>query len=147
MALHEIVYISLACEEMNAEQLGALLRECRKHNERFGITGVLVHVDREFLQLIEGEEDDVRVLFGRIASDRRHQQIHKLWDEPISERNYPVWSMALIDEALLESVPGTESAAWLRDGIGTLAQGSTGKKLLLKLREDYLYQDGSSAGA
>jgi len=63
MALHEIVYVSLASEEMTTQQLDALLTCCRLRNEKSQVTGVLVYHQREFLQLLEGEADAVNALF------------------------------------------------------------------------------------
>ncbi len=142
MALHEIVYVSLACEDMTAEQLQVLLRVCRAHNELAGISGVLIYCEREFLQLLEGEASEVKALFDRIADDRQHQQIYKLWDEPISKRSYGDWSMAFVDPALIEAVPQAVSPAWLGQGLrASMKDASTGKKLLLKLRDELLERD------
>ncbi len=46
MALHEIVYLSLASEEMTMQQLDALLTCCRLQNEKSPVTGVLVYHQR-----------------------------------------------------------------------------------------------------
>jgi len=48
--LHEIIYVSLASEEMDAWKLDRLLSRCRSQNEETGITGVLVHHERSILQ-------------------------------------------------------------------------------------------------
>ena len=138
MALHEIIYVSLASEEMTTQQLDALLVESRRYNEKSGVTGVLVYHQREFLQLLEGEADAVNALFEQIEVDQRHQQVYKLWDGPINERSYTRWSMAFVDQGLIDSLPQTVQASWFSQGLARSVKDSTGKKLLLHLRDRFL---------
>jgi hypothetical protein len=51
MALHEIIYVSLASHAMRQAELLALLDEARVSNEARGITGLLMYHRHEFLQL------------------------------------------------------------------------------------------------
>ena len=138
MALHEIVYVSLASEEMTTQQLDALLAQSRLQNAKSDVTGVLVYHQREFLQLLEGEAEAVNALFEQIEVDQRHQQVYKLWDGPISERSYTRWSMAFADQALIETLPQTVQASWFSQGLAHSVKDSTGKKLLLHLRDRFL---------
>lgn len=138
MALHEIVYVSLASRDMAPEELALLLEKARAHNASVGVTGMMVYQRREFMQLLEGERDVVEALYDRIASDPRHLQLRKIWDGPIDERGFSDWGMAfLAPERLdLQNRPG------YRDLIGTglshLPGDSTGKRLLQALRDDFL---------
>ena len=138
MALHEIVYVSLASEEMTMQQLDALLAQSRLKNEKSQVTGVLVYHQREFLQLLEGEADAVNALFEQIEVDQRHQQVCKLWDGPISERSYTRWSMAFVDQSLIESMPQAVQPSWFSQGLARSVKDSTGKKPLLHLRDGFL---------
>lgn len=144
MALHEIVYVSIAPEGMTSQQLQALLTYCRGQNEKSAITGMLIYHQREFLQLLEGEAEVVTALFERIEFDGRHQQVYKLWDGPISERSCARWSMALIDQALIDTTPQAQHPSWLHQGLARSVKDSTGKKLLLRLRDEFLQGHGES---
>ena len=144
MALHEIVYVSLASEEMTSQELEALLIWCRLQNEKSQVTGVLIYHQREFLQLLEGEADVVTALFEKIEFDQRHQQVYKIWDGPISERSYPRWSMAFVDHALIEAVPQAVYPSWFSQGLARSVKDSTGRKLLLRLRDEFLLRHGES---
>jgi len=73
----------------------------RRNNERTGVTGVLLHYNGNFLQLIEGEAVAVQETFVRISSDSRHAGIFKLHDAPIAERRFPDSRMGL--RAIAES--------------------------------------------
>ena len=145
MPLHEVIYFSLASEEMDAGKLDRLLSRCRSENEKTGITGVLVFYEREFLQLLEGEESDVLALYARIENDLRHQQIYKLWDGPIAARSYGQWAMAFIDQELLNALPHAVHLSGFGRGLANAVKDSTGKKLLLNLRDEFLQCEAEQA--
>jgi hypothetical protein len=138
MALHEIVYVSLAAQDLAQDELLNLLDKARSYNAQHGITGLLLYHRREFLQLIEGERSAVETLFESIFRDPRHQQVHTLWDGPVEALGFGQWSMGFvaIDEATLRHHPGYE--ALLRDGLHPLSQGSGGKKILQQVRDEWL---------
>lgn len=138
MALHELIYVSLAARPMDTAALTDLLDEARAYNDRHGITGMLIYHGQEFLQLIEGEEAEVMALFDSVWKDPRHQQIYKMWDAPITERSFCAWAMGFVapGEAALQGRPGYD--ALLAQGLAASSQGSQGKKILCKLRDDFL---------
>lgn len=138
MALHEIIYTSLASRDLSHEELAQLLDKARAHNASQGITGMMIYHRREFMQLLEGEPSAVEALYDRIASDPRHQQLRKIWDGPIRERGFADWGMAFVapDELALRGRPGYQDL--LDHGLRHAPGDSTGKKLLLTLRDDFL---------
>ena len=71
-----------------------MLQESRKSNLEAGITGMLLHIEGSFFQVLEGEEKDVEELFEDIRSDNRHLKITVIIKEPIAERAFAEWSMA-----------------------------------------------------
>lgn len=144
MALHELVYVSHALEEMTTQQLNVLLAQSRRNNERSEITGILVYYQREFLQLLEGEADAVNALFQQIEVDQRHQRVCKLWDGPIDERSYTLWSMAFIDPDSIESMSQAVQPPCFKQGLAHTAKESTGKNLLLQLRDKFLLDQEAS---
>ena len=62
-----------------------------------GITGMLLYNDGNFMQVLEGEEEGVRDLFGKITRDPRHRGIITLLQEHQRERQFPEWSMGFRD--------------------------------------------------
>ena len=138
MALHEIIYVSLATRNLAQAELLALLDEARVYNEAHGITGLLMYHGHEFLQLLEGERAEVEALFAAIHGDARHQQVYTLWEGPVTARSFDRWAMGFVspDEAALRERPGYESV--LSDGLISAGKGSSGKKILLRLRDDFL---------
>jgi len=138
MPLHELIYISDAAHSMVGGDLEELLERARKKNDRLGITGILVYHERRFMQLLEGEKALIDELFETIRADRRHRNVLKVWDYPIEQRNFPEWSMAYAapDPQALRELPGYSE--FLARGLDSPASGSTGRRLLLRLRDDFL---------
>ena len=98
----------------------------------------MIYHRREFMQLLEGEQASVHALYDRIDSDPRHQQLRKIWDGPIRERGFSDWGMAFVapDELDLRGKPGYQHL--LDQGLRQAPGDSTGKKLLLALRDEFL---------
>jgi len=96
--LYELLYTSSADQEFNQQELLHLLQQAREHNHQAGITGLLVYHQREFMQLLEGEESVIRGLWQRIFHDPRHRSPQIMHEKPIEQRSFPEWSMAFLTE-------------------------------------------------
>jgi hypothetical protein len=96
-AVFYLVYVSAAVTWFSDDELRALLRGARRHNEQLGITGMLLYKDGNFMQALEGEEAAVLRLYGRLKSDRRHRGVLTLDSGHIDARQFPDWSMAFHD--------------------------------------------------
>ena len=92
--MKHIVYLSRAVHPLTDQDLQGLLAQCRRDNERHGITGILFYSHGNIAQLFEGEPAIADMLFERIARDGRHSHVHKLIDRPIASRSFAEWSMA-----------------------------------------------------
>ncbi|MCP5395696.1 MAG: BLUF domain-containing protein [Sphingomonadaceae bacterium] len=92
MAVRQLVYISTA-SNLDAAEVERILEISRKNNAEAGISGFLLYNGRNFLQLVEGEEQALTALYDRLGSDPRHDGMVRLADEPIAERSCPDWQM------------------------------------------------------
>lgn len=88
-----IVYASTASRAFSTEDLAALLEQSRESNARHDLTGLLVHRDGRFLQLLEGPEGEVRSRMQAIEADGRHHQVRVLLEDEIELRQFPEWTM------------------------------------------------------
>jgi hypothetical protein len=95
--LYCIVYVSAANASLSAGQLEELLEQSRHRNRQLGITGMMIHLDGNFMQAIEGPEAAVKDLFNRIQSDRRHSGVITLLREYTDHRRFPEWAMGYRD--------------------------------------------------
>jgi hypothetical protein len=93
--LYCLVYMSSPTREMDDDEAEALLRRAKHNNDRDGITGILIHDRRRYLQYLEGDEADVEATFARISVDPRHRAIIRLHGGTISRRQFPGWAMAI----------------------------------------------------
>ncbi len=79
---------------MDQEDLLKLLGQARKKNQQLNVTGLLLYHKKEFMQLIEGEKDDILKLWKSIRADKRHFSATAIYEGPISERGFSEWRMA-----------------------------------------------------
>lgn len=89
------IYVSRASSPMPLE-LKEILAVSRKNNPLLGIGGAMCFLDGVYLQFLEGEAAAVDALYQKIEKDPRHKDVKMLVHEPIAQREYPKWSMALL---------------------------------------------------
>jgi hypothetical protein len=92
--MHHIIYLSQATRSLSDDELAKLLTQAREDNTRQGITGALVYGAGQFMQIIEGEEAALAMLYAKLLQDGRHGQVFKFADKPIAQRSFADWSMA-----------------------------------------------------
>ncbi|MEM9500283.1 MAG: BLUF domain-containing protein [Pseudomonadota bacterium] len=90
--LSQHLYISTA-PSLSREEVDAILASSARNNPENGITGLLLYNGRNFLQLLEGEEDSLKALMLRIANDPRHTGVSVLSHKSIQQRVCPDWAM------------------------------------------------------
>jgi hypothetical protein len=93
---YRLVYSSEAAPGLAPAELEGMLAESRVRNKAHGISGVLVFVDGAFLQVLEGEKDDVLELMARIDRDPRHRGVKVFYEQDVEERAFASWSMAYL---------------------------------------------------
>ncbi len=91
--MRTIAYTSNATREINDVDLRDLFARAAEFNATHDVTGLLVFSDGNFLQTIEGFDDNVQAVYERIQRDLRHTITSVLIDEPIQRRMYPGWAM------------------------------------------------------
>lgn len=94
MSLYHLIYVSTAINEQTDTDLQEILATSVRHNLEEGITGLLLYASGGFMQLLEGEEANVKSTYARIRQDPRHKNLNIFLEEPIEQRAFPAWSMA-----------------------------------------------------
>lgn len=69
----------------------------RRNNNRLRVTGLLLHVEGEFFQVLEGPGGAVEEIFSRICEDDRNQWVTPLLRERPLFRVFKAWSMGCFD--------------------------------------------------
>ncbi|MEO1253471.1 MAG: BLUF domain-containing protein [Bacteroidota bacterium] len=87
------IYTSTPSGVLTNETLEKITEESIKWNKPHGITGMLLGLEKKFVQFLEGEEEDVREVFSMIKSDPRHTDISLKIQGYANERVFQDWSM------------------------------------------------------
>ena len=88
-----LIYLSYSTTKLSTDDLDSILETSRSNNQENNITGLLVYYERDFLQILEGEDEVVMATFNRILADPRHRGIIILDQSPIEHRDFEQWSM------------------------------------------------------
>lgn len=107
--LVSIVYASSGVRQFEKQEILDILQISRKNNARLNITGFLVYQDGNFMQVLEGTEQDLSELMRSIEQDQRHRGVIVLLKRAIAERQFPQWSMAFKN---LSELPTEDAAAF-----------------------------------
>ena len=119
----QLIYNSVAAEPFSPEALRTLLVRARTSNTTAAVTGMLLHVDGVFLQVLEGEPQVVTPLYTRICGDPRHTRVLLLLSHDVEARNFPDWSMGFFDASGRgAALPGYRSSTGFADLVGDTAK-------------------------
>lgn len=94
-----------------------LVEQCRLHNMLSGVTGILLHEDGTFMQILEGEAEVVEAVYRKIERDPRHHYVTELYAIETDRRLFPDWPMAFMSRkefADVEISPQKEMLAALQ---------------------------------
>lgn len=92
-AMIQLIYSSTATQNFSEEQLAQLLKISARNNQRRGITGLLVYSQGTFLQVLEGEANEVEEAFQTIKTDARHRDIQQHVLNTVKAREFSQWHM------------------------------------------------------
>jgi hypothetical protein len=95
--LFHLGYVSIETGDLGSSGMVELLTEARRINTSRDITGLLLHRDKSFFQVLEGGEDVVRQTFDSIEKDERHTAIDVLFEGEVDEREFPDWQMGFLN--------------------------------------------------
>ncbi|OGX86883.1 BLUF domain-containing protein [Hymenobacter glacialis] len=96
MSIYQLLYTSTATAPFTELALVDLLDKARLNNQQQSITGLLLHHDGKFMQVLEGDAERVEALFAIIAADPRHNNVFLVSQGEVSGRQFPDWSMGFV---------------------------------------------------
>ena len=114
--LHRLYYRSRPTPEAAVDLddlVERIIEASIRRNRVVGITGLLIVVKNQFVQVLEGDVNEVRTTYARISMDRRHQDLSIIGQGPASRRLFGNWHMcasplAASDRAILEVLDAKE---------------------------------------
>ncbi|MDV6331021.1 BLUF domain-containing protein [Asticcacaulis sp. 201] len=91
------LYASRLTSKLSASLLSDILDQSRRNNPARGITGLLCHTQSVFVQVLEGDREQVSILLAKLMQDDRHQAVTVLLFEEIAERAFSGWTMGQVN--------------------------------------------------
>ena len=91
--MYRLIYLSTS-KNLNDSDLTNLLVKSQKSNRLNNISGILLHKNGEFIQVLEGEKKAVLDLFDIIEKDNRHKNVIAFDKKEIDERYFSGYFMA-----------------------------------------------------
>lgn len=130
--MYRLIYLSTATQDkMGYSDLVDLLAKSQYTNRTIDVSGILLHKDGEFIQVLEGEKKTVLDLFEKIKLDKRHTNIIIFYEKEIDKKYFEGYFMAFDSEHYSNS-NGFES---LRDFNVDKIKNSTDDSVLLFLNK------------
>lgn len=91
--MQQLMYLSSASGVFSKDDLYNILEKSRKNNGLSNISGLLLYNNGSFLQILEGEETAVHILYLKIMKDPRHKGFVTIFDREVEQRDFAEWSM------------------------------------------------------
>lgn len=85
---YTISYVSTVSHFLSDTDVEELMDYVKEQNNLNNITGILIHSDGNFFQVLEGEKETIKKLFEKIKKDSRHYNIIKMLDKEISDNSF-----------------------------------------------------------
>ncbi len=91
--MFRLIYKSRSTQPIDWDFVNELIGTSEPNNEKAGITGVLLATRTHFLQVLEGDFDEINRLFVRIARDPRHDEVQLISFGSVESRLFGGWAM------------------------------------------------------
>lgn len=146
--IFSLVYISTASNLYKESELAKILKGARSNNSNLGISGMLLCKDGSFLQVLEGDETQVKMLFQKISRDSRHKGVTIVHQSSSDQREFPDWSMGFRDlrSSDVSSIPGYSHFMESPLSVGDFAKDPSRAKQLLLLFKNEKGTSAKSSG-
>ena len=95
--LLRLVYVSAAAPTLLRDDLIEIGRTAQRNNGSMRVTGMLLHVEGEFFQVLEGPGAAVEEVFSKICEDDRNEWVTPLLRERPLRRVFRTWTMGCFD--------------------------------------------------
>ncbi|QPK61850.1 BLUF domain-containing protein [Methylomonas sp. LL1] len=93
MACHQLIYTSRSAFEFVETDLLNILNKAQSANYQHRISGLLVYHAGKIMQMIEGDEADIKNLFANIRRDSRHTDVTVVLETDSPKRCFATWAM------------------------------------------------------
>ena len=128
MPLSRLLYTSECTIDGSPKERSLLVRNLAESssasNRKAGVTGSLVFIENNFIQVLEGRGPDIEDIFEHICCDFRHRDVQLIDFSPVRERLFEQWGMALIGDGTNDAGSIDEELLRIRSLVGVNAQAA-----------------------
>jgi hypothetical protein len=93
-SIHFLLYKSDAQTDIDGGEDLDILVQASANNAPNDITGFLVRFENQFIQVLEGPEENIADTYERILNDKRHKDCRLMFEGRAQERRFPKWAMS-----------------------------------------------------
>lgn len=97
--LLQLTFVSRAPRSLGAVDLAAIRASSQRHNDRLGLTGLMIYREGRFFAALEGLERALLRRMETIITDPRHFDLRILSERRIPARRFENWSFAVLPSA------------------------------------------------
>ncbi len=83
-----ISYVSTVNPNISNTDINELMEYVKVRNNNMDITGILIHSEGNFFQVLEGSKEAVKKMFEKIKKDARHYNVIKMLDKQIENNSF-----------------------------------------------------------
>jgi len=106
-----LIYFSENHTNNGLNDIREILKSARRNNNNHKISGILYHNENFFMQVLEGNREDVSFLFQKITNDSRHENIVIVSVDEAEDRIFKDWGMLYVNES---AIPEEELITYLK---------------------------------
>ncbi|RIJ32934.1 BLUF domain-containing protein [Henriciella mobilis] len=93
--MYRLAYVSTSHTHLSAEDMQDVLESAIRNNKKAGVSGTLLFNGMNFLQILEGPEEEVERIYTRICEDSRHNHVVTIFRESGARRCFEKSPMTL----------------------------------------------------
>jgi len=91
--MYRLIYKSRSDRAIDWNLVNEIISSSEEYNAKEGITGILLATRTHFLQVIEGDFEEINKVFLRIARDPRHEDVQLISFACVESRLFGGWAM------------------------------------------------------
>ena len=116
--LERLVYVSTAAPDLTLPIVRRIVARAQIRNRQLDVTGMLLYVHPEFVQVLEARSEVLDEVVAHIAEDPRHRDIRIIERKAITARRFDRWNMGLlVTVALAQAVQALKAGELGVDGL------------------------------
>jgi hypothetical protein len=130
--MRQILYVSTESNKTTKEFLKKLIDKSIENNRTLNVTGMLLYHKGTFLQILEGDPDDIENLYSKIKRNEHHKSMNMVYNVPIVERTFSNWAMGFVDAEELFDKGDKDFFSFFKDITESKDQNTEAKKIKAK---------------